>query len=402
MDEATEAVQLETSRCQNESPYKGELELLRVRCGMRLDGTLIRPAIKTGKAGDWSELAKSDRLTAWTTAKLQECYSEVEQEDDERKCIVLQNLQESTDVLRRVTVPGRGHTVVHVPSQHPVRFNEAREESVQLVACGVRRAVRLGEPEPSLDSSGQHAARRRCFGAQAPPQGLCENPTNALKLPSNQQTGGDSWQCWLRAPRTKRVGDGGAEKVHHGGHSRGCQTWRLGENIGVTLGGGTKFNTDFPEAAIREGAELTLRRGEERYGLSAPSPTPPMWGTMGTVTGGRGLARRWPGGLTRALKARRERSWCHKNAEMREAVDVRQPGNHHKARACWMLRDAKTDGEAHCERSGGRQNEGRATVRQALWEAHVQSPTAALEEAVEKLKLAQRKPGPPLQAEARF
>ena len=57
---------------------------------MRLDDNLIRQAIETGKAGDWSELVKSVRLSAWTSAKLQECCSEVKQEDDERKSIVQQ------------------------------------------------------------------------------------------------------------------------------------------------------------------------------------------------------------------------------------------------------------------------------------------------------------------------
>ena len=64
-EEATKAVQLETSSWQHESPYEEELELLRVSSD-------IRQAIKSGKATDWSELVKSDRLHAWTSAKLQE------------------------------------------------------------------------------------------------------------------------------------------------------------------------------------------------------------------------------------------------------------------------------------------------------------------------------------------
>ena len=74
--EATRAVQLETGT-QDESPRKEELELLRESCDLRLDGTLVRQAFKAGKAIDWSELVKSNRLNAWTSAKLQECCSEV-------------------------------------------------------------------------------------------------------------------------------------------------------------------------------------------------------------------------------------------------------------------------------------------------------------------------------------
>ena len=61
LDEATKAVQLEASGSwQNESPYKEELERLRVSSDMRLDGTLMLHEIKAGKAGDWTDLVKSD------------------------------------------------------------------------------------------------------------------------------------------------------------------------------------------------------------------------------------------------------------------------------------------------------------------------------------------------------
>ena len=67
---------------------------------------------------------KSDRPNAWTSAKLRECHNEVEQEDEERKSIVQQILQKSTDFLGRILVPvegrGGGHTVLRVPSQPSV------------------------------------------------------------------------------------------------------------------------------------------------------------------------------------------------------------------------------------------------------------------------------------------
>ena len=45
-----------------------------------------------------------------------------------------------------------------------------------------------------------------------------------------------------------------------------------------------------------------------------------------------------------------ERSYC-KCAEIHKAVNVRKPGNHHKAKASWMLREANTTGGACCDRS---------------------------------------------------
>ena len=82
LEESTRAVQLGAS-WEDESPYKQELKLVR------------------------------DRLNAWTSAQVQECYSEEEQEDDERKFIVQQILRKSTDFLRRIIVPvgRRDHTV---------------------------------------------------------------------------------------------------------------------------------------------------------------------------------------------------------------------------------------------------------------------------------------------------
>ena len=95
LEEATKAVQLERKGKQNESPCKEELERLRVGSDMRLDGTLMLHEISAGKAGDWADLLKSDRLNAWTSAKLRECYSGVEQEDQERKSVVQKILQKS-------------------------------------------------------------------------------------------------------------------------------------------------------------------------------------------------------------------------------------------------------------------------------------------------------------------
>ena len=50
-------MQLETSGSwQNESPYKEELELLRVSNDVFVDGSLMRQATKAGKADDWADM----------------------------------------------------------------------------------------------------------------------------------------------------------------------------------------------------------------------------------------------------------------------------------------------------------------------------------------------------------
>ena len=52
LEEATKAVQLEThSSWQNESPYKEELELLRVGNNLRFEGSSMRQASKAGMSG---------------------------------------------------------------------------------------------------------------------------------------------------------------------------------------------------------------------------------------------------------------------------------------------------------------------------------------------------------------
>ena len=56
----------------------------------------------------------------------------------------------------------------------------------------------------------------------------------------------------------------------------------------------------------------------------------------------------------------------YKYSEIHKAVNIRRLGNNHKAKALWVLRDAKTNGEAHYDRSSERQLLSRASVMQAL------------------------------------
>ena len=70
--------------------------------------------------------------------------------------------------------------------------------------------------------------------------------------------------------------------------------------------------------------------------------------------------------------------------ERHRAVTLKKPAVNKKARALWTLKEAKDEGEGDCDPSSELQTESRAQMRQALWEAHVKSPTAALEEALRR------------------
>ena len=82
LEQAATALKLGKSWTE-ESPYKEELALLRESDSLHLAGTKVRRSVKVGKEDDWSELWKSSEFNPWTRAKLQECYFEVWQDDDQ-------------------------------------------------------------------------------------------------------------------------------------------------------------------------------------------------------------------------------------------------------------------------------------------------------------------------------
>ena len=115
---------------------------------------------------------QEQRLNWWTRVKMQECYYQVRQEDDERKSIAHHILQKGTDFQRWIIAPvggRRGVTLsyacphcqrVLIEGLHPVGFNEAREESSPTggPACGGQYDWR--EREESLGHTGQHGSQR--------------------------------------------------------------------------------------------------------------------------------------------------------------------------------------------------------------------------------------------------
>ena len=58
-----------------------------------------RKAIKSGWMDDWSELMKSGELHTWMIVKLMESYCQARKEDNQRKSIVQQRTQKSTEFL---------------------------------------------------------------------------------------------------------------------------------------------------------------------------------------------------------------------------------------------------------------------------------------------------------------
>ena len=61
----------------------------------------------------------------------------------------------------------------------------------------------------------------------------------------------------------------------------------------------------------------------------------------------------------------------NKNVEMHTAVNLKKPGTNKNAKMLWALKDAYEKGENNCDPSSERQIESGASVRQALWEAHM-------------------------------
>ena len=154
-----------------ESPCKEELVLQWESDRVYLAGTVVRSAMEAGKEDDWPELSESGEINPPTEAKLQECYHEVKQDDDQRNSIVLQILQKRSDVPRRIIVPVQGQggvTLSHV-CPHSHRFPMG---GPHLVGCMGNDNAIVGCASWSYKTARTPA---KLFRAHAPPQGACEN-----------------------------------------------------------------------------------------------------------------------------------------------------------------------------------------------------------------------------------
>ena len=113
LEEATKEKQQDTTGSwQRESPYTEDLELLREVGDLKFDASLMRQAFTAGELGDWATFLFNEKLNVWASVNVRECYSELEQEDENRKTFVQQILQKGRASWRA----RRGHTVVRIPS----------------------------------------------------------------------------------------------------------------------------------------------------------------------------------------------------------------------------------------------------------------------------------------------
>ena len=108
---------------------------------------------------------------------------------------------------------------------------------------------------------------------------------------------------------------------------------------------------DFPETAVREGAEeLTLRKGEER-GLRTVIDTTNVGGSRWRPLSVDGDWHAICQTNHKVVEGEEWESLYQKFVEMHKAVNIRTPSNNHKAKTLWMLREARASREADCDRS---------------------------------------------------
>ena len=142
-----------------------------------------------------------------------ECFSEVEQEDEERKSIAQQILQ-NTDFLRRVIVPVEEHGEVTFSFATDTRLKTTPGGCLQGIgkkqcnwwcaACGGqydwgnRNGILV--IQDSLDCRAAQVTR-----AHSPPHEVLENLVDALKLCGEISRRDVTvwWTCWLRASKNE-------------------------------------------------------------------------------------------------------------------------------------------------------------------------------------------------------
>ena len=137
--------------------------------------------------------------------KIQECFYELRQEDDERKSIAQHILQKSTDFPRRIKAPvGRQGGVTlsyvcprchHFQIEHRTWWVSTRHRKRQCnwwcAACGGQHDWTNPNRVLAVQDS-MNPSEAKVFRAHAPPNGVCENRVCALKFLAHQQLGGDS------------------------------------------------------------------------------------------------------------------------------------------------------------------------------------------------------------------
>ena len=151
------------------------------------------------------ELLGRNKRSIWTSAKVRECYSEVEQEDEGHVSIAQAILRKSTGFLRRITAPidgVGGVTLSYVCHRIPLEDcicwvssgnGDGHKKKKQCRWwCAVCGQYDWRAPNRVLVRQDTEHRNAKVFRARAAPQGKSDNLIHALKLLANQQNDGDS------------------------------------------------------------------------------------------------------------------------------------------------------------------------------------------------------------------
>ena len=250
-----------TGNRRHEKPCKEELELLPHSTDLRFDGSLMRQAYNVGKSGDWKGFLENDKLSAWTSVQVGECYNEVEQKDEGPQSIAQQILHKRTDFLRRIIVP----VVVCVPSfLTGIRLKSTSGESLEgtersSATGGVRRAVAsvIGrhQTESWSHKDGTDRQEAKVFRPHAAPNRVCDSLINALKLQAHHQKNSDSPAVVAQGLLLKRwlkIMDGLRRFIMLDNHEA-VKVGDFAKKMESRPVVKPNFTTDFLEAVVREG-----------------------------------------------------------------------------------------------------------------------------------------------------
>ena len=143
------------------------------------------------------------KATEWAFDRIQEAFERVAKDEAKKKLSTVQEVMlRGTDFLRRIIAPAEGarrrYDVILAPAlyQFPVgrlRFISLMgEKHTNWWVCELFQKYDWKQPNRLLVvRTGESVDQAKVFRAHAVPQGLCGNPTNALKLVANQQEDGD-------------------------------------------------------------------------------------------------------------------------------------------------------------------------------------------------------------------
>ena len=250
---------------------------------LRFEGALLRQAYNAGKSCDWTNYSEkklgNGELSVWTSAKVRDCCNEVEEEDEGRQRIVQDTRRQSTDFLRRIIVPALCRSYALIATNNRLKTSSVGSllDTGRGKATGVRRAAARMINCKALWSckAARTAEKQKCFERTLHCK-ECGNLINSLKLLANQQKDGDS---------TVKMVVRGLQERSRLKMMDELRSFIMANNREVRVGDleknmasrpvKPKFTSDFLDAAVREGAELTLRAEE---GVLR-TLTPRMWET---------------------------------------------------------------------------------------------------------------------------